>query len=316
MTIATVSKCDATNTKFGWDAWGTHGIPCQATRGLRPFVDAAGITRFACPSTGHRENAERRFGVSTPMEDVRRDPSARFWAMVDTSAGPDECWPWIGYLAPNGYGRFTVATDQRARKAHRVAYELAVGPIPDGLLVRHSCDNPPCCNPTHLSVGTQVDNMRDARDRGRVADPSLTRHPGESSGTARLTNAQAGEIFDRHAAGGISQAALAREYGVSTAVVWEIVHRRTYLDATAGHMDNVVRRFGQLAVEVAEPCRICGRLAPILDGTYQRFVDPTGGIFLACDDCVEKYEERDDRDDEDGYDLNPEGDPTRNGAFG
>ncbi len=76
-----------------------------------------------------------------------------------------ECLEWTGTRNPHGYGRFS----RRGRQelAHRVAYELAVGPIPDGLQVLHRCDNPPCVNPTHLWLGTPADNAHDRDTKGR-----------------------------------------------------------------------------------------------------------------------------------------------------
>lgn len=76
-----------------------------------------------------------------------------------------ECWEYQGNTNRGGYG--TLEWRGRKWKAHRVAYTLAKGEIPDGLEVLHSCDNPPCVNPEHLRVGSQSDNMRDAFGRGR-----------------------------------------------------------------------------------------------------------------------------------------------------
>jgi hypothetical protein len=78
-----------------------------------------------------------------------------------TPGAPDDCWEWRGNRNNRGYGKLGKIY------AHRVAYELASGPIPSGLEVMHSCDNPPCCNPAHLSVGTHADNMQDMARKGR-----------------------------------------------------------------------------------------------------------------------------------------------------
>ena len=88
----------------------------------------------------------------------------RLWAKVQR-AGPDECWPWTGAVDSDGYGR--IGLGGTARLVHRVVYELEVGPIPDGMEVRHTCDNPPCCNPAHLLPGTHAENMADMVERGR-----------------------------------------------------------------------------------------------------------------------------------------------------
>lgn len=93
--------------------------------------------------------------------------AAKFWANVDTSAGAFECWPWLQSRdLRGGYGQ--LHTWPKVLKAHRVAYELGHGAIPEGAQVRHTCDNPPCCNPAHLSIGTSQDNHDDMVRRGRA----------------------------------------------------------------------------------------------------------------------------------------------------
>ena len=97
----------------------------------------------------------------------------RFWAKVDKSGGPDACWPWIGGCSSNGYGQFHVGLKGDGTRlliqAHRVAYELAHGPLGPGECSLHRCDNPPCCNERHLFKGTKTDNMRDSAAKGRNA---------------------------------------------------------------------------------------------------------------------------------------------------
>lgn len=91
---------------------------------------------------------------------------ARFNAKIDRSAGEDGCWPWCASCNDEGYGNFWLGG--RSAKAHRVAYRLHKGPVPDELLVMHSCDNPPCCNPRHLSLGTDLDNAADKYAKSRA----------------------------------------------------------------------------------------------------------------------------------------------------
>jgi hypothetical protein len=86
----------------------------------------------------------------------------RFWRQVFKTK---TCWFWIGAVSKNGYGAF-IEGRGNVRTAHRVAYELAIGPIPTGQLVRHSCDTPLCMNPLHLLLGTDADNGRDRTERG------------------------------------------------------------------------------------------------------------------------------------------------------
>ena len=110
----------------------------------------------------------------------------RLWGRVAVG-DKNECWPWTGRKLPDGYGRLTI----RNRKwlAHRLAWTLTFGDIPAGLDVCHKCDNPGCCNPDHLFLGTHLDNMRDKVAKGRAS--ALM---GEDCPTAKLTNAAVIEI--------------------------------------------------------------------------------------------------------------------------
>lgn len=104
------------------------------------------------------------FGPDDPEPTLRdRDRLAR---RLDVSAGPVGCWPYQG--APNEHGYRRLRVCGQVTYAHRAAYRMAVGPIPDDLWVLHHCDNPPCCNPRHLFLGTVGDNVRDAMSKGRM----------------------------------------------------------------------------------------------------------------------------------------------------
>lgn len=96
----------------------------------------------------------------------------RFWKYVDTSAGPNACWPWLAHCDRDGYGRFSYKSGKRG--AHVVAYELTNGPLPDLVAgepveLMHLCDNPPCCNPAHLRPGNAALNKSDSVRKGRHA---------------------------------------------------------------------------------------------------------------------------------------------------
>jgi hypothetical protein len=90
----------------------------------------------------------------------------RFWSFVDKSGGDDACWPYTRYCHGWGYGSFPIG-EKGKYPSNRVAWELTNGPIPDGLHVLHMCDNPPCCNPKHLRLGTHQENMADCIAKGR-----------------------------------------------------------------------------------------------------------------------------------------------------
>ena len=86
------------------------------------------------------------------------------WKRIDIK-GPNDCWEWQGYKLQFGHGNVTWSG--KVKKVHRLIFEAANGAIPKGLWVLHSCDNPPCCNPKHLHLGTAADNMRECVERGR-----------------------------------------------------------------------------------------------------------------------------------------------------
>jgi len=98
--------------------------------------------------------------------------ACRFWSKVDATGGPDACWPWKPAKAASKriYGSFMASKVGGKAKyvdAHRFAWELANGPVPKGLNVCHSCDNPICCNTRHHFLGTDTDNMQDMVAKGR-----------------------------------------------------------------------------------------------------------------------------------------------------
>ncbi len=165
-----IADCGKPAKTRGWcvmhyERWRNHGDPTTVV-----FVPADGCKVPDCKSkhTGrgycqkHLTRLKRHgdlFG-----KHPREDELTRFWMRVDRSGA---CWVWKSSQSRGAYGSFR-RDDGVAVGAHRHSYALRHGPIPAGLHVLHSCDNPPCVNPDHLSLGTHADNMRDMATKGRA----------------------------------------------------------------------------------------------------------------------------------------------------
>jgi hypothetical protein len=148
---------------------------------------------------------------------------ARFWPKVDIPADVSQCWLWTAAKDKDGYGFIKIRVSDgpppsfQNIRAHRFMWEFHHGPPPKYTVVMHSCDNPACVNPSHLSIGTDGDNMRD-RDRKR-RNSHGDRHP-----EAKLTSDDVREIRRLHATGNFTQVALAERFKVSCPAIWKIVH--------------------------------------------------------------------------------------------
>lgn len=153
----------------------------------------------------------------------------RFWSKVDKSG---DCWIWTKGRVGFGYGAFYPSGHKQVQ-AHRFAWELTYGAIPVNLQVLHNCDNPPCCNPAHLFLGTQKDNMQDCNIKGRARAYYHTHPPqGELCHNAKLSLEQVQEARLMRS-NGWKYPALAKHYGVTKATIRSAIIGRTWNNGTA-----------------------------------------------------------------------------------
>ena len=176
----------------------------------------------------------RRQGVLDVIREV-------FWSRVQKA---EYCWEYISPGVKGAAARAVMNGSAPSKRinyrqfclfgyvvlAHRAAWEITYGPIPEGKVVRHVCDNPRCVRPEHLELGTQSDNIKDAWDRGRRL-PSPLR--GEKNPAAKVTNAEAEAIRALYAAGTISQREIGELYGIVQSTVSLIVRKKKW--ATPKH---------------------------------------------------------------------------------
>lgn len=186
----------------------------------RPPVGETRSLDLNCPICGtkFRVKASQHNGHNTCSPSCGRSHrmggnEARFWSKVTKGQNEGDCWIWTSSNI-RGYGRFSVKGKHIS--AHRYSFQIAHGQIPDGLVVMHSCDNPSCVNPDHLSAGAPKDNTQDMLAKGRNPD-----FRGENSPVRKLTVAQVAIIKERLSCG-LTQAAIAKEFGVCRAQIWRI----------------------------------------------------------------------------------------------
>lgn len=151
-----------------------------------------------------------------------RPLAERLWSRVTRT---DDCWTWDGHTNEQGYGQIGRGyTVEGLALTHRVAWELTHGPIPDGIGVLHRCDNPPCCRPDHLFLGTQADNMQDAKAKGRARGVA-----GEANWNSKVTAHHVQQIRDLDAAGH-DRKWIAQQYAITPQHVGAIARRDSRKD--------------------------------------------------------------------------------------
>ncbi len=161
--------------------------------------------------------------------------SDKFWEKV-TLGAESECWQWTGARFHFGHGVVYVVGRKSPDRAHRVAWTLTHGPIPEKMCVLHRCDNPPCCNPAHLFLGTKSDNSKDRDTKGRQASGARSgRYTkpesnviGARNGRALLTEIAVKNIRLLRNDFGATLLSLAKQFGVSTSVIHRVASRQSW----------------------------------------------------------------------------------------
>ena len=206
----------------------THLLAWEWANGVVPpgYIVRHNCGNKACANLNHLEavvdvdRAKRAFAAQ--KRPTRESDTERFMQYVDKR--DTGCWIWIGsYYGAGGYGQFHM--DGEKIQAHRASHVMFKGPIPEGHVIRHDCDDRACVNPQHLQSGTQKENMQDSRDRNR-------RPFGSAVGTAKLDEdkvaAMKGEFIDRPG----EMTRLADKYRMAICTVSSIIHGETWKHVT------------------------------------------------------------------------------------
>jgi len=166
-----------------------------------------------------------------------RNSIEKFWSNVDVK-GPDDCWEWKLSKFRRGYGQSRF--NGRNMQTHRIAWIVENGDIPQGILVCHKCDNPGCVNPSHLFLGTHVDNMADMVSKGRQCkgDFNAARRikgmrAGVKNGRAKITDNEAAQIRQLYACGGVKQKDLGKRFGINQRMISAIVLGKNWVGGNA-----------------------------------------------------------------------------------
>lgn len=206
------------------------------------------------------------------------EESERFWSKADKSPHPKGCWLWTRCRDKDGYGNFQY--QGRRNYSHRIAYRVTHGPIPPGMVVSHSCDEPNCINPDHLSATTHMDNMKDKVKKGRHNMPRGTNHY-----MAKLTDDQVREIRVDCASGTMSQSAIARKYGVCQMMISRIKRGLRYTEQPLQEVPDAKEYYQPLKItdqqvlEIIELCKSGTMLQREIGAKYGVRQDHISRIF-------------------------------------
>lgn len=212
--ICSIPDCDRRHEAHGYCArhyqkWYRLGDPC-AGKTRRPRAVPCSV--LTCPSRAVAKGLcsihHDRMRTTGRLEPLT--VAERLWSKIDKQA-MDECWPWIGGFGPAGYGHFALDGDVMA--ASRATFYIVHGYLPP--VVRHTCDNPPCCNPQHLLPGTQQDNVDDMVSRGRA-------------GHGHKLTEDAVKAMRERRDDGASLDEIAAEFNITRSNAWLVVTHRTW----------------------------------------------------------------------------------------
>lgn len=197
---------------------------CSKCRRRLPIEEFPRIERIGCARTVgyHCYDCKNRIQRERRGFTPRKSPEQRLAESLNI-AGPDDCWEWTKFRQPKGYGR--IRFRGRHEMAHRVAWMLAngVSELSRWQFICHRCDNPPCCNPAHLFLGTPLENMQDMIGKGRQRNLRGERHPQSS-----LTESDVLAIRAAYATREVSMCRLAKKWGMSVSGVADIIHRNNW----------------------------------------------------------------------------------------
>lgn len=147
-----------------------------------------------------------------------------FWSKVDIKKNAKECWIWSGAKKPSGYGNIKV--DGKYKLAHRVAFEIINGKIPTKYIVCHTCDNPSCCNPYHLMLGTTKSNAVDMLIKNRQKKFDI-KNTGERNHNSKLNNEKVKQIRSLHSKGKTMKD-ISKMFGVSPTTIRSVILEKTW----------------------------------------------------------------------------------------